>query len=581
MYKDHYENAGLKDEREKRLDIAAKSSDIDQLRAEHLTWDDIAAAFKEARTFTPAKSLYSIIAIYADQPVRDYVFNEMILPFFSEFKTREDITTTFTYLDLESWNILQYAAAFNQVNFIKNLKNKGLIGANELNTLPKYLTTQTPLQFAAFSGHLEMVKLLLSLGSIPAAPAQGLTISALHLAIAGRHLNVARYLMGTDSVNRALIYSAISGNADIVRSLLREGAEIDTQDNTGETSLFYAAKKGHYKAFKILFEADADFTLPNEKGDTPLSCAVVNKDYRMVQHFIPFKKAFERDAVILTLKKAFINNDRKMLDLLLSPALGLDIQNDLFRKNLMIVAATHGKPEMLSALIEAGHSIHIAHPTTQRPLLLLALLSKNLNVAELFAKAGCVKNTIDSVSNKSTLRYAAFAGSTYIVDQLLKNNHVSQKELDKSLLVAARRGHTSTVKSLILAGANTSRLTRTHSLKIILEIFNAFIHLDQKEPKRIHQDFCLEAIINLPMIKKFELDKYIIKTANREENHYKRKFTLFGKTINFGYSSTEKLAAATALKLAIEGVDKSILDQHKGALNNGELKTIYRALMRR
>lgn len=584
MFKDYYSKTKLADGREKELRIAAKSSDIDQLRAHHFAWGDIVTDFDHnndgEEAITSIKSLFSIITTYADQPVRDYVFNEMILPFFPAFKSRNDLAVTFTYLDLESWNILQYAAAFNQINFIKNLKKMNLISTHELNSLAKYNTTLSPIKFAALSGHLEMVKLLLSLGNHP-TPEDGYGPSALNLAIAGRHLNVARYLIGTDSANMSLVVAGYFGHADIVQALLREGALIDTRTETGETALLCAAKLGHYKAFKILFEADADFTLADGNRQTALSYAVANKDYRMVEHFIPFKKAFKREAASRALDNACLNNDMQMIELLLSPAPGVDINNDLFRQNLMFSAATHGKAKLVSALIEAGHPIHVLHPRTQRPLLLVALLAKNIKAAKVFAKAGCVRNTVDPLSRKSTLYYAALSGNTFIVDQLLKNNHVSKNDLDTALYVAAKRGHISTVRLLALAGADTSRFIRSHSIKIIFDILKAFINLDVKEFKKIARVLALSRIYNLRLLMSFELEKYIVKTANREENHYKRKFTLFGKTINFGYSSTEKLAAATTLKLVSEGEDPAFLKAHKGALNNGELKTIYHALRSR
>lgn len=78
---------------------------------------------------------------------------------------------------------------------------------------------------------------------------------------------------------------------------------------------------------------------------------------------------------------------------------------------------------------------------------------------------------------------------------------------------------------------------------------------------------------------KLKLLQYAIKVNRREDNHYKKSFTLFNRTLNFGYSAKHKKDAVTALNnVLFNSADKSILDAHKKVLNNGELGSIYQGL---
>jgi hypothetical protein len=73
---------------------------------------------------------------------------------------------------------------------------------------------------------------------------------------------------------------------------------------------------------------------------------------------------------------------------------------------------------------------------------------------------------------------------------------------------------------------------------------------------------------------------YSTKANRRQDNHFKTSFTFFGHTFTgWGCSAKQKKNAINALKSVIfDGADKSCLDAHQEALDNGELKTIYRSL---
>lgn len=133
-----------------------------------------------------------------------------------------------------------------------------------------------PLVLAAMSGDLENVKLLLARGAKPSE-------SALSQAVTFGYPDVARSLIaaGVDvgilasSGINLLHWAAITDRASIVPVLVEAHVPINTMDDNGFTPLMYAATIdfGDTDVLKALLKAGADKTIRNYEGRTPLAQA--------------------------------------------------------------------------------------------------------------------------------------------------------------------------------------------------------------------------------------------------------------------------------------------------------------------
>ena len=84
-----------------------------------------------------------------------------------------------------------------------------------------------------------------------------------------------------------LMIAARAGNTEVVRALLDANADIDHQNNEGQTALLSTLDKRlrqvPHDALRTLLDAGADPNLPNELGLTPLMSAAAKRDRTVVQ----------------------------------------------------------------------------------------------------------------------------------------------------------------------------------------------------------------------------------------------------------------------------------------------------------
>ncbi|MFZ0219195.1 MAG: ankyrin repeat domain-containing protein [Candidatus Aquirickettsiella sp.] len=131
------------------------------------------------------------------------------------------------------------------------------------------------------------------------------------------------FLMDEETSKKyALFFAADLGFINIINFLLKEGVDIDAQDEGGDTALHFAARRGHTLLITYLLERRAKISL-NKKNRTPLLDAYANSQsesariitkfclkrnsLRNFEHY-EFKKVESKEQIGI---KKFINDCKK------------------------------------------------------------------------------------------------------------------------------------------------------------------------------------------------------------------------------------------------------------------------------
>src|SRR3954447_12717540 len=81
----------------------------------------------------------------------------------------------------------------------------------------------------------------------------------------------------------AFVEAAMSGNRDAIKTLLKDGADVNTTQADGMTALHWAAQKGDVELAKLLLYAGANLKATTRIGGyTPLLMASKNGDTAMI-----------------------------------------------------------------------------------------------------------------------------------------------------------------------------------------------------------------------------------------------------------------------------------------------------------
>ena len=183
-----------------------------------------------------------------------------------------------TDVRINGWMPLPYAARHGFENLVLELLERGFdIDA------PHDPYGHSPLEEAAASGHLDIVRILLDKGA-NVNPRHKMGGPALHYAAYNGLVEVARLLLdrGADpevkrasTGSKALHLAVDSGNEDTARALLDKGADPNALGRNGNTPLHTAGYNGRLNMARLLMDKGADVNIQAKDGDTPLHEAAV------------------------------------------------------------------------------------------------------------------------------------------------------------------------------------------------------------------------------------------------------------------------------------------------------------------
>jgi len=279
---------------------------------------------------------------------------------------------------------------------------QGFLKDKEVNVDERDWDDLTALITASSAGHMDIVKILIKGGAdVNAADKDGIT---------------------------ALMEASIMGHEKIVNALIDAGAEVDYNSNSGVTALWLAAGENRVNVMKTLLKKNADASVTRSDGITALMTSSV------AGHVEAAKLLLEEAADPLATDSdgltALMNAAEKgaadVLMVLIDAAVenGQDSYVDMMSAtgfNALIIASAHGHKDAVKYLInEASADVNLVHDNKVSALM-YAAASGHVDVLRILLEDGKVNINDLHTNGGSALIEACTAGASEAISFLIEN----------------------------------------------------------------------------------------------------------------------------------------------------------------
>ncbi|KFM59010.1 Histone-lysine N-methyltransferase EHMT1, partial [Stegodyphus mimosarum] len=152
----------------------------------------------------------------------------------------------------------------------------------------------TPLMLAVENNHKEVVHYLVKKGALVDFKCEN-GMSSLHLAAKSGNLDILKILMTSREVDlnaqddggwTPIVWASEHDHYNVVKYLLKRGANPNIKDNEGNTGLHWSAFSGSVDICYLYLDYGCDINAINELGDTPLHIAARQDSFPCVTLFL-------------------------------------------------------------------------------------------------------------------------------------------------------------------------------------------------------------------------------------------------------------------------------------------------------
>ncbi len=233
---------------------------------------------------------------------------------------------------------------------------------------------------------------------------------------------------------RPLLQAARSGDTQALRTLIRQGSNVQAAEADGSTALHHAANRGDVAAIEALLGAGAKATVANRYGVTPLTLAAATGNAQVIERLL--KAGADANTV--------------------TPG----------GETALMTAARTGSAAALKALLAAGATIDTREPRRGQTALMWAAAAGNVDGMKVLIESGAdIKARSNEVDFKMVMR-SGESGARVAANQPPAIQF-------SPLAFAVRGGHLDAVKLLLDSGADASEKLPDGVNMVILAIINA------------------------------------------------------------------------------------------------------------
>jgi ankyrin repeat protein len=272
----------------------------------------------------------------------------------------------------------------------------------------------------------------------------------------------------------SVVEAAMSGNRDAVKSLLKDGADVNTAQADGMTALHWAAQKGDVDLAKVLLYASANVRATTRIGGyTPLLIASKNGDAAMIKTLLDggadVNNATTNGTTALMLAAAAGKPDAVVA--LLDKGANVDAKENVKGETALTFASALGRADVVKVL--TAHKADVSVTTKVQDLAAFAE-EEQKRLAELFAQQGRGGQGGAGGRGRGP-QGPQIAGVTR---QYNYTELVGYWGGLSSLHLAARQGHSDVAAALLDAGADINQKTAgDQTTPLLIAIINGHFDL--------------------------------------------------------------------------------------------------------
>jgi ankyrin repeat protein len=269
----------------------------------------------------------------------------------------------------------------------------------------------------------------------------------------------------------AVVEAAMSGNRDAVRTLLKDGADVNTAQADGMTALHWAAQKGDVELAKVLLYASANVRATTRIGGyTPLLIASRNGDAAMIETLVgagaDANNATTNGTTALMLAAAAGKVDA--VKVLLAKGANVNAKENVKGETALTFAAAYGRTDVVREL--TAHKADVSATTKVQDLASFAKEEQERLIAErgLQGRGGRAGEGRGPQGPQ-----VAGVNRQYNYTEL-----VAYWGGMSALHLAARQGYSAVAAALLDAGADVNqRTTGDQSTPLLVAIINGHFDL--------------------------------------------------------------------------------------------------------
>ena len=305
------------------------------------------------------------------------------------------------------------------------------------------------------------------------------------------------YQTHTDDRGYSALMKAVEvGNVEVVKCLIKHGAQVDLKDNfRGKSALEVGCEKGNVEVVKVLVLLEVEGVQGLSSGDmqhsvshlhSAFESAVTFNHTKLVKWFLESGKVTDiPDGALFT---AIIHQSSEMAQLLLNHGGQLNLQNGR-EKSALILAASHGDVEVVKKLLERGIDVNMKGEGGSTALLSVLLAEDHvvpqqskIAIVELLLEYGANVDVKDD-SKFTPLKCAIKSRSAEIVKLLIDKDkdlvyRQDKSERDRYHLLNHAYSSPDVLKLLLAAGADPNKQLQHIPLLEVRDVNIAKILID-------------------------------------------------------------------------------------------------------